>query len=306
VAEPGWYNDDSDDALARWHDGSGWTEHTIVKAQWAGPGMPPPPAAPEPEPTAWIPSTSPLPAPPIVEAPPAAQPPRPALTDRYRAWPLWARIAAPATAGLIAIGAATGGSDKPDTVSSTGTTALTVAFDPVDQAVEAANDAVAIPVTDIQMRRLVSALCDERASVAAADALDVTREPAELEDLIEGAGVGVAQYCGVAGHSPTLLNDVYRQAIAQVTPATTQPPATTTVAAAQPFSAPAQSTATTKAPPVTQAPVAQPPTTQASPPSGTYYENCTAARAAGAAPVHIGDPGYGSHLDSDHDGIGCE
>ncbi|MGY1496062.1 excalibur calcium-binding domain-containing protein [Streptomyces sp. QTS52] len=37
-----------------------------------------------------------------------------------------------------------------------------------------------------------------------------------------------------------------------------------------------------------------------------YYQNCTAARAAGAAPVHVGDPGYGRHLDRDGDGVGCE
>jgi len=37
-----------------------------------------------------------------------------------------------------------------------------------------------------------------------------------------------------------------------------------------------------------------------------YYSNCAAARAAGAAPVRRGDPGYGSHLDRDNDGIGCE
>jgi hypothetical protein len=41
-------------------------------------------------------------------------------------------------------------------------------------------------------------------------------------------------------------------------------------------------------------------------PTATSYENCDAARAAGAAPVHRGDPGYGSHLDRDGDGIGCE
>ncbi|MEE6296743.1 glycoside hydrolase family 3 N-terminal domain-containing protein [Georgenia wangjunii] len=41
-------------------------------------------------------------------------------------------------------------------------------------------------------------------------------------------------------------------------------------------------------------------------PGGVYYENCAAARAAGAAPVHAGEPGYGEHLDSDGDGIGCE
>ncbi|WP_240372602.1 GmrSD restriction endonuclease domain-containing protein [Brevibacterium zhoupengii] len=37
-----------------------------------------------------------------------------------------------------------------------------------------------------------------------------------------------------------------------------------------------------------------------------YYKNCTAVRDAGAAPVRRGDPGYGSHLDRDGDGIGCE
>lgn len=37
-----------------------------------------------------------------------------------------------------------------------------------------------------------------------------------------------------------------------------------------------------------------------------YYKNCTAARAAGAAPVYEGQPGYGRHLDRDGDGIGCE
>lgn len=37
-----------------------------------------------------------------------------------------------------------------------------------------------------------------------------------------------------------------------------------------------------------------------------YYENCTAARDAGAAPVRRGDPGYGDHLDRDGDGVGCE
>ena len=40
--------------------------------------------------------------------------------------------------------------------------------------------------------------------------------------------------------------------------------------------------------------------------AAAYYENCDAARAAGAAPVHRGDPGYGRHLDGDGDGAGCE
>lgn len=36
------------------------------------------------------------------------------------------------------------------------------------------------------------------------------------------------------------------------------------------------------------------------------FDNCADARAHGAAPVHEGDPGWGSHLDADGDGIGCE
>lgn len=36
------------------------------------------------------------------------------------------------------------------------------------------------------------------------------------------------------------------------------------------------------------------------------FANCTAARAAGAAPVRRGDPGYAVHLDRDKDGVGCE
>ncbi|WP_460989387.1 excalibur calcium-binding domain-containing protein [Sphingobium sp. TomTYG45] len=40
--------------------------------------------------------------------------------------------------------------------------------------------------------------------------------------------------------------------------------------------------------------------------SGSTFPSCTAARSAGAAPVRIGDRGYGRHLDRDGDGIGCE
>jgi len=38
----------------------------------------------------------------------------------------------------------------------------------------------------------------------------------------------------------------------------------------------------------------------------TYYPNCAAVRAAGAAPIHVGDPGYSRKLDRDGDGVGCE
>ncbi|WP_345786186.1 excalibur calcium-binding domain-containing protein, partial [Novilysobacter longmucuonensis] len=38
-------------------------------------------------------------------------------------------------------------------------------------------------------------------------------------------------------------------------------------------------------------------------PSGGAYANCSEARAAGAAPVRVGEPGYGRHLDRDGDGV---
>lgn len=41
-------------------------------------------------------------------------------------------------------------------------------------------------------------------------------------------------------------------------------------------------------------------------PVEVYYQNCTAVRAAGAAPLYRGDPGYASHLDRDGDGVACE
>lgn len=45
---------------------------------------------------------------------------------------------------------------------------------------------------------------------------------------------------------------------------------------------------------------------QSTRPTSGAFANCSAARAAGAAPVRRGDPGYGSHLDRDNDGVGCE
>ena len=41
-------------------------------------------------------------------------------------------------------------------------------------------------------------------------------------------------------------------------------------------------------------------------PASAYYKNCAAAKAAGAAPLRTGDPGYSSKLDRDGDGVACE
>lgn len=82
--------------------------------------------------------------------------------------------------------------------------------------------------------------------------------------------------------------------VASTSPAAAVAPAThrAVVDAPQPVQAP---------PPATQAPQ---PVTQA--PSSVYYANCTEARAAGAAPIQQGQPGYRPALDRDHDGVACE
>jgi outer membrane biosynthesis protein TonB len=54
-----------------------------------------------------------------------------------------------------------------------------------------------------------------------------------------------------------------------------------------------------------RAPAPAPAKTTAHAPS-VYYKNCAAAKAAGVAPLHLGEPGYRSGLDRDGDGVACE
>ncbi|WP_245614237.1 excalibur calcium-binding domain-containing protein [Actinokineospora inagensis] len=75
--------------------------------------------------------------------------------------------------------------------------------------------------------------------------------------------------------------------------------------------APTTTTAAPKPPPVTTVPAAPVTTVEAAEPevakpAQAYYKNCTEAKAAGAAPLHQGDPGYRAALDKDHDGVACE
>lgn len=114
-------------------------------------------------------------------------------------------------------------------------------------------------------------------------------------------------------------------AIADVSTTTTTAATTTTTATATATIAPTPETVTVYAPPpltTTQyvpapapepvyiaepEPVYVPPApVVAEAPSFVTYENCDAVRAAGAAPIYVGDPGYSIKLDRDKDGIGCE
>lgn len=38
-----WYIDEEDPTLVRWHDGTGWTDYVLVRADWDGADGPPPP-----------------------------------------------------------------------------------------------------------------------------------------------------------------------------------------------------------------------------------------------------------------------
>jgi endonuclease YncB( thermonuclease family) len=53
-------------------------------------------------------------------------------------------------------------------------------------------------------------------------------------------------------------------------------------------------------------PSAGAPRSPATPPSSVYYRSCAEARAAGAAPLYRGQPGYRPGLDRDGDGVACE
>jgi excalibur calcium-binding domain-containing protein len=56
-------------------------------------------------------------------------------------------------------------------------------------------------------------------------------------------------------------------------------------------------------PPPVQPPPVDPPPVEA---PSAYYANCAEARAAGAAPIHRGEPGYRAGLDRDGDGTACD
>ena len=73
----------------------------------------------------------------------------------------------------------------------------------------------------------------------------------------------------------------------------------------QPQQAPAQP-APTPQPQTAPQPQQQQAPAPAPAPQDVYYANCSAAKAAGAAPIYRGQPGYSSKLDRDGDGVACE
>jgi len=97
------------------------------------------------------------------------------------------------------------------------------------------------------------------------------------------------------------------------TPTPTAVPTPTSTPTPEPTIEPAP-VATPEPEPEPVAPAAPEPAAPAQPepapvepaPVQVYYKNCTEVRAAGAAPIYQGQPGYASHLDRDGDGIACD
>ena len=78
------------------------------------------------------------------------------------------------------------------------------------------------------------------------------------------------------------------------------------VAAAPVAPAPAPAVVVPAPAPVAPAPFVPAPAPVPAAPAAVYYANCSAAKAAGAAPIYAGQAGYRPALDRDSDGVACE
>lgn len=87
-------------------------------------------------------------------------------------------------------------------------------------------------------------------------------------------------------------------------PSPTPSPSTTPTPSPEPTTAEPTPEPTVDAP--VKEPAPEPPAQPEPAPQQAYYSSCREAKAAGAAPLYRGDPGYRSGLDRDGDGVACE
>lgn len=94
---------------------------------------------------------------------------------------------------------------------------------------------------------------------------------------------------------------------APASPTTSTPTPAATTASPTPSPSPTVVSVPKPSPPRPPRPP-RPTRTTAAPeePVEVYYRNCDAARAAGAAPIRRGEPGYRKALDRDGDGVACD
>lgn len=121
------------------------------------------------------------------------------------------------------------------------------------------------------------------------------------------SGQAIARYDSRDGYGRHTREDAYVAADAASQPFCSVPVVTTTTTTSVPAPAPPAGRPFVQQPPaVQQPPVVQAPPVVQPPPANVYYQNCDAVRAAGAAPIYPGDPGFQSKFDRDNDGVGCE
>ncbi|MFC8272173.1 excalibur calcium-binding domain-containing protein [Streptomyces sp. NPDC057271] len=121
--------------------------------------------------------------------------------------------------------------------------------------------------------------------------LTVDSPPAHGTAEVDGSSISYTPTAGYAGE------DEFTYRVEHSSPGTARGTAVVRITVAAPVVTPSP-TPTPEPPPTPTR------TQKVAPPA--IYPNCDAARAAGAAPVRRGDIGYGSHLDRDGDGVGCE
>jgi len=122
------------------------------------------------------------------------------------------------------------------------------------------------------------------------------------EALLSAVCVALLVGCGTEETTGTETTTTGPTATTQLVPeeSTTTPPAVPRgiIGTAPPATDPPETD-----PPATDPPATDPPTTRA---PAVSYRNCSEVKAAGAAPIRRGQPGYSSSLDRDGDGIACE
>jgi hypothetical protein len=200
----GWFRDPNDPALARWHDGERWTEHTLVIADQAPGVEPPPPVTADPAPTAWDTPT-------FSETTAAA----PAATGGRPPLPTWAKVVAP-LAVIAIVGLAfllTQGDDDGDPAK-TETAGTEVAT--LDAAVTAARRAgLTEEISDARAAALIERICDAAESPSEEDELGQqlgtlpADSPTELRSEISALGAGAEKRCPDAlDDNPDLIDDL--------------------------------------------------------------------------------------------------
>jgi hypothetical protein len=212
---PGWFKDPSDPALARWHDGSDWTEHTLVIADQT-PGVEPTP-------------------PEIAPAEPTHVARHGSVTtttteeSRLKALPWWMKIGAPVVAVALAVLAFTlvsSGDDSDDKTDTVDTVAAAL-----DDAVDAARrSGLPTSITDSQAGRLIERICDaaQRPSLIPSLGRDLGRLPVlsvgELRSSVDALGDGARVMCAEdLRDAPDLIDDLQSAAVAAFTTTTTSP-----------------------------------------------------------------------------------